>query len=187
MNRKNLVVEQALKFASVAAVSALFLTGCGQATDASGSKSVESNTEASETNVDINELLAQRDDLAASLGDGFVQSWITDGKLNVSVTKDVDGSAAKSSGAVVHVVDYSAAQLREGITNIMKWQAELDDPLRTSIYGYSLNPSNGGLALSADPSHLEELKKKLQADKPAGDIPVEFREGTGLATPAATN
>ncbi|MGP4967498.1 hypothetical protein ACTXJQ_10225 [Glutamicibacter ardleyensis] len=137
--------------------------------------------------MDINELLAQRDELAASLGDGFVQSWIADGKLNVSVTKDVNASAAENAGAVVHVVDYSAAQLRDGITDIMKWQSELEDPLRTSIYSYSLNPSNGGLALSADPSHLEELKKKLEADKPAGDIPVELREGTGLATPASTN
>ncbi|MGO2053227.1 hypothetical protein ACT3UD_06365 [Glutamicibacter sp. 287] len=173
--------RRSLALASTAVVAGLMLSGCGQA-----STSGEGTTEptGSENVVDQNALLETNDALSATLGEDYVQGWIEDGKLNVSTTDESQMKAIEEAGAQPHLVEYSADDLRQAIKDVMKWQAGLESPLNVSIHGYTLNPKIGGLTLSVDSSHLEEIKTLLETEKPLGGVPVEFQKSGGIATRA---
>lgn len=181
MIKKSPLAQRSLALASTAVVAGLMLSGCGQATT-SGEGSTEPTS--SENVVDQNALLETNDSLSASLGDSYVQGWIEEGKLNVSTTDESQMKAIEDAGAQAHLVNYSTEDLRQGINDVMKWQVGLEAPLNTAIHGYTLNPQNGGLTLQVDASHMDEIKKQLDADKPLGDIPVDFTESGGIATRA---
>lgn len=181
MIKKSPLAQRSLALASTAVVAGLMLSGCGQATT-SGEGSTEPTS--SENVVDQNALLETNDSLSATLGDSYVQGWIEEGKLNVSTTDESQMKAIEDAGAQAHLVNYSTDDLRQGINDVMKWQAGLEAPLNTAIHGYTLNPQNGGLTLQVDASHMDEIKKQLDADKPLGDIPVDFTESGGIATRA---
>ena len=172
--------------------AALLLAGCGDSggTPQSSTKpsAATSSPAASDSStggsMDQAALLKINDKLSTQLGQDYVQGWIKDGKLHVSTTNEQSVQSIKDAGAVAHVVQYSAAQLREAITKIVAWQASLDAPLGSSVHAYTLNPETGGLTLSVDPAHRAELEQKLGQDKPVGGIPVDFKDSSGIASPA---
>ena len=175
-----------------AAIAALALSGCGtqtgttpSASQTQGGENQDTETQSSEAIMDQQALLKVQDNLSAQLGDSFVQSWIEDGKLHIATTDESATGQIEEAGAVPTVVQYNAQQLRDGIGQIMRWQSQLDDPLRMAIHGYELNGKAGGLTLRVDPGHIDEIQQLLEADKPAGDIPLDFAPSSGIASPAA--
>ncbi|WP_120990616.1 hypothetical protein [Arthrobacter sp. AG1021] len=122
--------------------------------------------------------------LSGELGDEFVQGWIQDGKLHVAATSDTAVKAIEQAGAVGHLVEYSNAQLREGISRIMAWQAKQEPRLRSAIHAYTLNPRTGGLTLAVDPSQRQAVQDALAKDNPVGTIPLDFTDSSGPASPA---
>lgn len=178
--------------AGVAVILALGLGGCGAAEDAAStsgrpttSHQPGAGTESRESGMDDEALLEIQDRLLAELGEAFVQGWIEDGVLHVATTDPNGVPAIEAAGAVPHVVDYSAQQLREGIARIMRWQSAQPDPIRTAIHGYQIDGRSGGLILRVDRGHLDEVRTQLQQAKPAGGIPLQFTPSSGFATPAA--
>ncbi len=174
----------------LAAVSlSLALAGCGQVSSQPQNTTQPSSTSSAESGEKMNQdaLLEQRDKLAEKLADSFVQGWIEDGKLHVSTTNEADLQTITDAGAVGQVVAFSNADLREGIAKIMAWQGRQEPAIRSGIYAYSLNPNTGGLTLSVDPEQRDAIETGLKKDKPAGQIPLELKEGNGLATPASTS
>lgn len=184
----------ALRVAGLAATTAMLLSSCGQVeqpmTAGTKSSAVESNTSSTAPSstgetVDQGAMLATNEQLAEELGDRYVQGWIEGNTLHVSTNDDASMQTIKDAGAIGHLVDFSAQELRDGISKIMKWQAEQKDAaLRSSIHAYTLNPESGGLTLSVDPAQREAVEAALSKDKPAGDIPLDFKTSGGIATPA---
>ena len=170
--------------AASAAVVALLLTGCGQQQAAPQDSPTPTQTSTSGADVDDSALLDANEQLAAQLGDEYVQGWIEDGKLHVAATSDAAVKAIEQAGAVGHLVDFSNAQLREGISQIMAWQAKQEPRLRSAIHAYTLNPRTGGLTLAVDPSQRQAVQDALAKDKPAGAIPLDFTDSSGPASPA---
>lgn len=178
--------RQLMTLASGATIAVLALSGCGSdSTPASPTESQPSTATPSEDSVNQEALLATNDELSASLGDAYVQGWIEDGELHVATTDGSKVAEIEAAGAVAKVVDFSAAQLREGINEIMRWQAGQDAEIRNSIHGYSISAKDGGLSLRVDPNHIEEVQSLLEKDKPAGDIPLSFTPSSGIASRAA--
>jgi len=183
-----------LALASTALMASLLLSGCGQGTDpatkeTSGTQSTtttESTDTQSENAVDQNALLTANDKLSTELGDDYVQSWIKDGKLHVSTTKESQLSVIEDAGAVAHLVKYSSAELRSAIEDIMAWQGKQENPIRSSIHAYSLNPETGGITLSVDKTQMDAVSKLIEQDKPVGDIPVDYKASGGIASPASS-
>lgn len=170
-----------------AAIAVLALSACGGMTGQTPTEDqpTQEQTQPAEENVDQEALLRIQDQLSASLGTSFVQGWIQDGKMHIATTDQATTQEIESAGAVPVVVDFNAQQLREGIVQIMNWQAQQPDPIRTAIHGYELNGMEGGLTLRVDPGHIEELKQLLDEAKPAGEIPLNFAPSSGISTPAA--
>ncbi|WP_334121609.1 hypothetical protein [Glutamicibacter sp.] len=183
-----------LALASTALMASLLLSGCGQGTDpgtkeTSGTQSTttaESTDTQSENAVDQNALLTANDKLSTELGDDYVQSWIKDGKLHVSTTKESQLSVIENAGAVAHLVKYSSAELRSAIEDIMAWQGKQENPIRSSIHAYSLNPETGGITLSVDKTQMDAVSKLIEQDNPVGDIPVDYKVSGGIASPASS-
>lgn len=175
--------------AASAAVLALLLSGCGQQ-DAAPQASTQptqgtsTRTPTNGADVDQEALLTANEQLASQLGDDYVQGWIEDGKLHVSTTSDAAVAAIEAAGAVGHLVDFDSAQLRDGISKIMAWQAKQPAGLRSAIHAYTLNPRTGGLSLAVDAAQREELERALAEDQPAGAIPLDFTDSSGPASPA---
>lgn len=173
--------------AASAAVVALALTGCGQqqaAPQAPQAPPTATQTSTSGAEMDVSALLQTNEQLAAQLGDEYVQGWIEDGKLHVAATSDGAVKAIEQAGAVGHLVDFSNAQLREGISQIMAWQAKQEPRLRSAIHAYTLNPRTGGLTLAVDASQRQAVQDALAKDQPAGGIPLDFTDSSGPASPA---
>ncbi|WP_461635847.1 hypothetical protein [Glutamicibacter soli] len=170
--------------AASAAVVALLLTGCGQQQAAPQASPTPTQTSTSGADVDESVLLDANEQLAAQLGDEYVQGWIQDGKLHVAATSEAAVQAIEQAGAVGHLVDFSNAQLREGISQIMAWQAKQEPRLRSAIHAYTLNPRTGGLTLAVDASQRQAVQDALAKDKPAGAIPLDFTDSSGPASPA---
>ncbi|WP_345474293.1 hypothetical protein QMQ05_07440 [Glutamicibacter ectropisis] len=183
-----------LALASTALMASLLLSGCGQGTDpgtketsgAQSSSAAEPTETQSENSVDQNALLDANDKLSTDLGDDYVQSWIKDGKLHVSTTKESQLSVIEDAGAVAHLVKYSSAELRSAIEDIMAWQGKQENPIRSSIHAYSLNPETGGITLSVDKTQMDAVSKLIEQDKPVGDIPVDYKVSGGIASPASS-
>ncbi len=172
--------------ASVAVVG-LVLAGCGAQEPAAEVTENPSTTQSSSNGaatVDQNALLSTNEQLAQELGAAYVQGWIQDGQLNVSVTSDDALKTVEDAGAVGHLTQFSSDELREGISQIMAWQATQPTQLRTSIHAYTLNPSTGGITLAVDPAQRDAVETALAEDKPAGQIPLDFTDSAGPATPA---
>lgn len=186
MLNKTRSTPRLLALASTVAVVSVALSGCGQSQPSApeAHSNTPSQTNSSENVVDQNALLEANDRLSAELADDYVQGWIQDGRLNVSTTNAAQTKAIEAEGAVAHVVQFSAEQLREGISKITKWQSQQDDVIRNSIHGYTLDPSSGGLILSVDPTHQQDVEAKLAKDKPAGEIPLGYQNSGGIATRA---
>lgn len=184
----------ATKIAGLVAATALLLSACGQAEQPASSSTkpgaVESTASTSTPEdtggaLDQGAMLATNEQLAEELGDRYVQGWIEGDALHVSTNDEAAMQIIKDAGAIGHLVDFSAQELRDGISKIMKWQSSQKDPaLRTSIHSYTLNPESGGLTLSVDPAQREAVETALAKDKPAGDIPLDFKTSGGIATPA---
>lgn len=183
--------------AASAAALGLVLTGCGQQQEAPQSRSAQpSGTQilppgtspapapTKGADVDQTALLSLNERLSGELGDEFVQGWIQDGKLHVAANSDTAVKAIEQAGAVGHLVEYSNAQLREGISRIMAWQAKQEPRLRSAIHAYTLNPRTGGLTLAVDASQRQAVQDALAKDKPAGAIPLDFTDSSGPASPA---
>ncbi|MCW4466246.1 hypothetical protein OK351_12130 [Glutamicibacter sp. MNS18] len=170
-----------------AAIAALALSACGTPTGSTptASESPDTETQPTESTVDQEALLQIQDKLSAELGQSFVQGWIQDGQMHVATTDESSTGQIEAAGAVPTVVEFNAQQLREGIAQIMNWQAQQDDPIRTAIHGYELNGKEGGLILRVDPGHIDEVKALLDEAQPAGQIPLSFAPSTGIASPAA--
>lgn len=180
--------------ASSAAIAALMLTGCGQepapgtqtSTSAEASESAQQSDNSNGSTVDQDALLQINDQLSETLGDEYVQGWVKDGQLHVSTTNEKQLAAIETAGAVGHLVQFSNEELRSAIQEIMKWQGKQENPVRSAIHAYTLNPETGGITLSVDKSQLEEVQKLIEADQPVGDIPVDYKPSGGIMTPAAT-
>lgn len=183
-----------MALASTAVMAGLLLTGCGQETDPGTQKSATTQPSASsqptetssENAVNQNALLELNDRLSAILGDDFVQGWVVDGTLNVSTTNEDQVSVIEDAGATAHVVKFSSEELRAAISDIMDWQGQQENPVRSAIHAYTLNPVTGGITLSVDKNQLEAVKKLIEAETPVGDIPVDYKESGGLLSPAST-
>lgn len=189
MKNKRMTRMRPMQLAGAAAVLALSLSACGQAdtpasTGSSSQSPAPSSTATDGGTVDQSAMLAVNEKLSTELGDGYVQGWIEGDTLHVSTTNEGDLKRIKDAGAIGHLVDFSSADLREGISKIMKWQAEQGAPIQSSIHSYMMNPKTGGLTLSVDPNQREEVEASLAKDKPAGDIPLDFKDSGGLGSPA---
>ena len=183
-----------IMLASTAAMAALLLTGCGQGTDpgaqarasATASEPSQQTENSSGNTMDQDALLQTNDQLSEALGDEYVQGWIKDGQLNVSTTSEEQLSAIEEAGAIGHLVQFSSEELRSAISEIMKWQGKQENPVRTAIHAYTLNPETGGITLSVDKSQLDEVQKLIETEKPIGEIPVDYKQSGGIMSPAAT-
>lgn len=194
MNFNTRTSRTPLALASTALMASLLLSGCGQEADpgtkesssAESSASSQPSQSASEKTVDQNALLETNDKLSEELGDAYVQGWIEDGKLHVSTTDEARKNTIEQAGAVSHVVDFSREELREAINKIMRWQGQQQNPINSAIHAYMLNPETGGITLSVDKGQLDKVKELIAADKPIGDIPIDYKGSSGILSPAAT-
>ncbi|WP_313814043.1 hypothetical protein [Glutamicibacter sp.] len=189
MQSTKIIANKALSIGAVAALLTIGVTGCGEVSNPAQSPEQTSNAAPSSSGgtVDQEALLKTRDQLANELGDTFVQGWIENGELHVSTTSEDALKTIEDAGAIGHVVQYSNADLREGIAKIMQWQGTQESGIRSGIYAYSLNPNTGGITLSVDPEQKEAIQDGLAKDMPAGQIPLDFKDSTGLATPGSAS
>ena len=167
---------------SLPMAAALTLAGCG--TTQTPTTDTSPTQEASINATDVQETLSK---ISAELGEDFVQGWVADGKIHVSTTNAQAQETIEAAGAQAHVVKYSSEQVRQGITHIMQWQSQQDPDIAGAIHGYSLDPESGGITLSVEPSQRERIESSLTKDKPAGEIPLTFRDSSGISSPAAGN
>lgn len=193
MNFNTRTSRTPLALASTAVMAGLLLTGCGQGTDPGTQETSAETTAASQpaespegNAMDQEALLKINEQLSETLGEDYVQGWIKRGVLHVSTTNEDKLPVIEEAGATGHLVQFSSEQLRSGIAKIMQWQAQQENPVRSAIHAYTLNPETGGITLSVDESQLDEVKELIEADQPVGDIPVDYQNSGGFASPAST-
>lgn len=132
---------------------------------------------------DTNRLLQLNDSLREKLGADYSDSWIEGGQLHVAVTSEAAAAAATEAGAVAQLVTRDAAALESALQAVMAWRASLPSELGNAIHKVTTNGRAGTVEISVAPDQADAVKAAAEADKPAGDVPLVFKDSPGLATP----
>lgn len=131
---------------------------------------------------DTNRLLQLNDSLREKLGADYSDSWIEGGQLHVAVTSESAAAVATEAGAVAQLVTQDAAALEAALQAVMAWRASLPAELGNAIHKVTTNGRAGIVEVSVAPNQADAVKAAAQADRPAGDVPLVFKDSSGLAT-----
>lgn len=129
-----------------------------------------------------NTMLALNDSLRSELGAAYSDSWIEGNQLHVAVTTESAAATVKAAGAISHLVTLDAAQLETALQAVMAWRSSLPTEQGAAIHKVIPDGRTGTVTVYVAPEQLDTVAKSAATDKPAGDVPLLFKESTGLAT-----
>lgn len=132
---------------------------------------------------DTNRLLQLNDSLREKLGADYADSWIEGAQLHVAVTSESAAAAVTEAGALAQLVTLDAAALETALQAVMAWRASLPAELRNAIHKVTTNGQTGSVDVSVAPAQMDAVKVAATAEKPAGAVPLTFKDSPGLATP----
>lgn len=167
--------------AAVLAASMAGTLGMSACKPADGPETPASSQAASAA--DTNRLLQLNDSLREKLGADYADSWIEGAQLHVAVTTESAAAVVTKAGAVAKLVTVDAAALEAALQAVMAWRASLPAELGNAIHNVATNGRNGSVEVSVAPGQADAVKAAAESDKPAGDVPLTFKDSPGLATP----
>ncbi|MDD0859823.1 hypothetical protein NHF46_23295 [Arthrobacter alpinus] len=98
------------------------------------------------------------------------------------MTTEAAAATVKAAGAISHLVTLDAAQLETALQAVMAWRSSLPTEQGAAIHKVIPDGRTGTVTVYVAPEQLDTVAKSAAADKPAGDVPLLFKESTGLAT-----
>lgn len=132
---------------------------------------------------DTNALLLLNENLRATLGEAYSDSWIEDNKLHVAVTTQAAAATVSDAGAIPKIVMFDAAALEAALQGVAAWQAGLPQELGAAIHEIVPDGRTGTLTLFVAPAQLDAVAQAAAAAQPSGAVPLVIKASTGLATP----
>lgn len=148
-------------------------------TEQSASQSASKSATAEETN----NLLQLNNSLRTELGDAYSDSWIEGAQLHVAVTSESAVTTVTDAGAISHLVTLDAAQLETALQAVMTWRGSLPSEQGAAIHKVIPDGRTGTVTVFVAPDQLDAVAQAAAASKPAGDVPLLFKESAGLASP----
>ena len=128
-------------------------------------------------------LLALNESLRSELGDAYSDSWIEGNQLHVAVTTEAAASIVKAAGAIPKLVTIDAAQLETALQAVLAWRNTLPTEQGAAIHKVIPDGRTGTVTVFVAPDQLSSVEAAAAAAKPAGDVPLVFKESAGLASP----
>lgn len=166
------------------AAMALLLAGAFAVTSCSSAVEPEPGGASQAASIaESNKLLQLNDALKTQLGEQYSDSWIEDKQLHVAVTSQAAADTVTKAGAVPHLVTADAAALEAALQAVTAWRTALPQEQGAAIHSIMLNPKLGSVEISVAPEQLAAVKAAAEAEQPAGDVPLTFKDSPGLATP----
>lgn len=132
---------------------------------------------------ETNNLLQLNDSLRTELGDAYSDSWIEGAQLHVAVTTESAAATVKAAGAIAHLVTLDAAQLETALQDVIAWRNSLPADQSAAIHKVIPDGRTGTVTVFVAPDQLDAVAQAAAASKPAGDVPLLFKESAGLASP----
>lgn len=176
-NRKMMSIVLAATMAG-----ALGMSACKPAQDPETPASSQAASQPA-TVEETNNLLQLNDSLRTELGDAYSDSWIEGAQLHVAVTTESAAATVKAAGATAHLVTLDAAQLETALQAVMTWRSSLPADQGAAIHKVIPDGRTGTVTVFVAPDQLDAVAQAAAASKPAGDVPLLFKESAGLASP----